>query len=346
MKKVLLVVLSIAILISFTGCDADAGTYKEAAQAFEAGEYAQVIELLDTIPEYDDADDLRRRANGILVSAEAQEAYDAGLYTRAAELLDTKIPDYTEADDLREKVYAAVAFQTAADAVEEKNAGLDAAVNAGQELLDAGGTPLEEAAATELQVSIADAREGKREVPDMPQDAAAILAETQALEEPLDYSALLTALQEKSLAFESSVRQMEQVTNPTGDFIISRINEIENVGEIQGATESNDPNGNLNKQGGYTSATFFTSPLVQEEVYGDNVVQKGTHVGGCIEVYETAENAKRRDEYLAAFDGTGITNPGSHMVCGTVVVRTSQYLTATQQTDLTNQIMEKVTELR
>lgn len=345
MKKLVLIVVSFAVVLGFMGCDADAGTYKKAGEAFEAGEYTQVIELLDTIPEYADADNLRGQANGIMVSQEALEAFEAGEYTKAAELLET-IPEYTDADDLRERVGAAVAFQAAVSAVEEKNEALDTAVNAAQDLLDSGKHPLDETAATNLQVSIADAREAKREVPDMPGDAEAIIAETEKLNEPLDYSSQLSSLQESHLAFENSILQMEQVTNPTGDFIISRINEIDNVGDIQGATESNDPNGNLNKQGGYTSATFFTSPLVGEEIYGSDVIEKGTEAGGSIEVYGTVEDAQRRNDYLSTFDGAGLYNSGSHILCGTIVIRTSKRLTATQQQELTNQIIEKLIELR
>lgn len=345
MKRAVFVVLCFAILISFTGCDADSDTYKQAGEAFAAGEYEQVIELMNTIREYDDVDNLRRRAKGILVSGEAQEAFDAGEYEKAAQLLRT-IPEYADADVLWKQVDAAVEFQMAAGAVTEKNTKLDTAVDAAQKLLDAGRSPLDEETVANLKAAVANAREGRRDVPDMPQDTEEMLAETQKLEEPLDYSALLAALDENCLALEISVRQKDQVTNPTGGFIISRIGEIEDVGDIESATEKNDPNEGLYVQGGYVADIFFASPLVLEEVDGESILEKGTAAGGSIEVFKTILNAQRRDEQLATYDGKGMESAGSHVVCGTVVIRTSKHLTETQQAYLTNQIIEKLTELR
>ncbi len=111
-------------------------------------------------------------------------------------------------------------------------------------------------------------------------------------------------------------------------------------------TESNDPNGNLNKQGGYTASIYFTDNQVTEAVEGADIVDKGTDAGGNIEVYKTSDEAKSRNAYLSAFDGQGILNPGSHYVYGTVVIRTSRHLTASQQTALTEKIYNKLIELK
>ena len=42
-------------------------------------------------------------------------------------------------------------------------------------------------------------------------------------------------------------------------------------------------------------------------VAGADLVAKGTDAGGCVEVYKTAEDAKKRNDYLSAFDGLPIT---------------------------------------
>lgn len=51
----------------------------------------------------------------------------------------------------------------------------------------------------------------------------------------------------------------------------------------------------LHKAGGYTSAIFFTSDLVDTAANyiedGDSI-EKGTDGGGCIEVFETEEDAQ------------------------------------------------------
>jgi hypothetical protein len=49
--------------------------------------------------------------------------------------------------------------------------------------------------------------------------------------------------------------------------------------------------------------------------------------------------------YLGSFDGT-VMSSGSHQVIGTVIVCTSDKLTATQQNELAEQIIANLIELR
>ena len=82
-------------------------------------------------------------------------------------------------------------------------------------------------------------------------------------------------------------------------------------------------------------------------VPGADLVAKGTDAGGCVEVYKTAEDAKKRNDYLSAFDGLPtVINPGSHYVYGTVVIRVAASLTASQQNALTQKIYEKLIEIK
>ena len=83
----------------------------------------------------------------------------------------------------------------------------------------------------------------------------------------------------------------------------SRLKEIVTITDVQSATENNDPNQDLNKQGSYTAAVYFADNEVTNPVAGADLVAKGTDAGGCVEVYKTAEDAKKRNDYLSAFDG-------------------------------------------
>ena len=74
------------------------------------------------------------------------------------------------------------------------------------------------------------------------------------------------------------------------------------------------------------------------------IVDAGCDGGGTVEVFATVEDAQERDEYLGAFDGSFLT-VGSHAVFGTCVVRTSPYLTASQQQAMQQAIVDSLTRL-
>lgn len=241
---------------------------------------------------------------------------------------------------------AVSAFKIAQENVEHENKLLAASVSAAQAILDTKPTAYAEKTLTDLQVAISKGQESKRNVPELPQQTAEIISATSKLNEPIDYSLEIEDLKTKQEAAENSIKQYQQVLNPTGDFIILRLKEVKSIVNLQAVTEENDPNGNLNKQGGYTSATFFASGnLNQDEISGANVIEKGTDAGGSIEVYQTVEEAEARNTYLSAFDG-GMLSSGSHTVVGTIVVRTSDKLTASQQKDLEVEIVTKLLELK
>ena len=305
MKKTISIALVFMIAVfSLTACSAEAKTYKDAVSAYDVGDYQKAVELLDTIPDYDDSKDIRKQA---------------------IERID---------------------FNSAVESVTAMNTELDSIITPAQALLDENKTPLEPTTLTNLQVAISSAKEAKRDTPDMPTETERIIAETETLNAPLDYSEFITSLNNSKTALENSIKQLDQVTNPTGDFVILRLKEVSGIVDIQGVTEDNDPNGNLNKAGGYTSQTYFSSELInQADVYGDNLIDKGTSAGGSIEVYATVEDAEKRNTYLAGFDGS-IFSSGSHEVIGTVIIRTSDELTASQQKDLSARIKEKLIELK
>ena len=124
------------------------------------------------------------------------------------------------------------------------------------------------------------------------------------------------------------------IDNPSSEYVVMCLKKIPLITGIEAVTERNDPNGNLNKQGGYTAQVFFSYALVdQTEFEEDTVIDKGTDCGGSVEVYATEKDAQKRDQYLSTFDATPLAT-GSHKVVGTVIVRTSNKLTASQQRSL------------
>lgn len=146
--------------------------------------------------------------------------------------------------------------------------------------------------------------------------------------------------------YDTSIKQYKQLTNPSEEFVIQRLQTIEEIADARAVTEDNDPNGKLNKPGGYTATVYFESKNIkQSEVYGEDIIEKGTKAGGAIEVYANEEDAKNRENYLAGFDG-GILSSGSHKVIGTVLIRTSDDLTATQQKTLEENIIKALSELK
>ena len=160
----------------------------------------------------------------------------------------------------------------------------------------------------------------------------------------VDYSEVLTNISEKQTELERSIQRYSLVDNPTEAYIIECLKKVPTVADIAAVTEDNDPNGKLNKAGGYTAQVYFSSDLIdQSGIYGTSIIDKGTDCGGSIEVYTTVEDATNRNDYLAAFDG-GIFASGSHTVIGTVLVRTSDELTASQQKALEANIIAALTD--
>ena len=238
-------------------------------------------------------------------------------------------------------------FNAAVKEVEAKNTELTSAMNDAQRILDKKEAVYDNTTKEAFITALSDAKAAQRKIPDLPKKTADINAETKKLSEPLDYSSVINAISEKQTAYQNSVLHMKQITNPNEDFVIQRLKGIPNISGYQAVTEDHDPNGNLNKQGGYTSTVYFSTPLIdQSSVYGNDIVDKGTECGGAIEVYASEEDAEKRDSYLASFDGAGMLNSGSHKVLGTIVIRTSTKLTATQQNEFTNNITNKLLELQ
>lgn len=205
-------------------------------------------------------------------------------------------------------------------------------------------TPLDDSVIPLLENAISEAKTIEFTAPSTPSGLDEINSETEKLK-TINYEADIQTLKDAEKAVSDSIEQMKLVTNPSEAFIIERLQGIEGVGDVSAVTEDNDPNGKLGKDGGYTATIYFTSPMVdQSEVIGDTVIERGTEGGGAIEVYANADDANKRKDYLSSFDGS-ILSSGSHEVIGTVLVRTSDKLTASQQDQLEAAIIEALTRL-
>lgn len=235
-------------------------------------------------------------------------------------------------------------LNTEIERIEGQVANLQAEIETAEALSQTDETPLDDTVIPSLESAISDAKTIEFTAPKTPSGLEEINAEIENLK-AIDYEANIQALKDSEQAVSDSIEQMKLVTNPSEAFVIERLQGVDGVGDISAVTEDNDPNGQLGKAGGYTATVYFTSPLVnQGNVYGSTVIEKGCDGGGAIEVYANAEDANKRNDYLGAFDG-GILSSGSHNVVGTVVVRTSDKLTASQQKQLEAAIIETLTRL-
>lgn len=270
---------------------------------------------------------------------------------------------------------AVAAYTSVADQVVQKNEELDAKINSLNDLVYSDKTPYDMTTIEAAVNMIAEAKTVKVEQPEMPVvrtaedfleytvfQSADILAEVEVIRNEKDtilaaagqlnipdYSDVFEKLENTQQSIENSILQNEQVTNPSETFVIERLTGLPGITMIEAATEDNDPNGQLHKPGGYTAAVFFIYDQVTDSYVlyskGDTPVERATDGGGCIEVYEAVEYAEARNTYLASYDGTAFSS-GSHTVCGTIVVRTSDELTATQQKELEAMIIDALIELR
>lgn len=241
-------------------------------------------------------------------------------------------------------------YEKVVSGIIEKNEELDTEIKKLQELVDNTDKPLDESTINAAKEAIKNAGASKLIVGEMPKGTEDILSRTKELSTPIDYSEELTALATAYTNLENSKKQYKQVVNPSEEFVLQRILTIDDVVDARAVTEDQDPNGNLHKAGGYTATIYFESKKVnQSEVYvsgeyADVLIDKGTDAGGGIEVYENVEDAEKRRDYLASYDGTIFAN-GTHTVIGTVLVRTSNELTASQQKELEQKVIEALTRL-
>jgi hypothetical protein len=312
MRKVVSVLsLVLIICLYLTGCKSE--DYKQAVAFQESCDYEAALEIYIALDGYKDSADRIIACNEEI----------------------TKIEVYN----------AAVQEYTAAQAVlSDKNVTLDNAIADAESIIADGLPALDPSLIHTLETTISKAKSERKIVPIMPTETDAILALIPEMN-GVDYTFELKDLVEAQNAAETSIAQYALVNSPTEAYIISCLEQVSGITGISAATEENDPNGQLHKAGGYTSQVYFSYELVnQNSVSGTSIIEKGTDGGGSIEVYSCVEDAEKRNIYLSTFDGT-IFASGSHVVIGTVIVRTSHKLTASQQKALEGNIVAVLTTI-
>lgn len=229
--------------------------------------------------------------------------------------------------------------------INDKNKELDAEINKLEELMDSGKKPFDEDIIASCTETLKKAKASKIAVEELSEKTIDMLTKNKETGNSIDYSYIINQLEGSYIALNNSIKQYEHFINPTEKFVIQCLAKVDEISASKAVTEDNDPNGKLNKAGGYTTAVYFTSKNVdQSKVHGSTIIEKGTDGGGSIEVYANEEDAEARDTYLSAFDGS-VLDSGSHKVVGTVIIRTSDKLTATQQKNLESKIIEAFAEL-
>lgn len=247
-----------------------------------------------------------------------------------------------------EKKAAIAAYDSECARISSEQAILEQTIADSQVLIDSKERPYDEKTIPALETAIADARASIVEIPEQKGNAEKINMLVNDTMKKISYVKTNETLTAVKTNLENSIKIMKQVTSPSEAFIIERIKDIDTVTGYAGVTEDNDPNGMLNKPGGYTATVYFASSQIKEKdrMWLDGtIIENGTDGGGSIEVYTNEEDAQRRCEYLSQFDGT-VTASGTHTIVGTVLVRISDQLTASQQKELETKIIQNLTELR
>ena len=228
-------------------------------------------------------------------------------------------------------------FNTAVEKVKKENASLDKSINKAQKLTKSKKQALDESLRATLKTTIKETKASKYKIKDLPDKDNQIKKETTKMNN-YDYKGIKNKLDTAYNNLDTSMKKYKLVYQPKESYVIECLKKVNGIMDAQAVTEENDPNGQLNKAGGYTSQVYFSSNLIdQGSIEGNTVIDKGTDCGGSIEVYKTVEDANKRNNYLSAFDG------GSHNVYGTILIRTSNELTATQQKQLETDVLNALT---
>ncbi len=157
-----------------------------------------------------------------------------------------------------------------------------------------------------------------------------------------NYNKASKALKKAQKKYEDSVEGLKQITAPKDSFVIKRLQRVKTITAMDAVTEDHDPNGKLNKQGGYIGCIYFTDSRVDRSEVdtsdGTGCIDVGNEGGGAVEIFANKNDAEARDNYLTSTQSIPFASPGSHYVRGTCVIRTSEHLKASEQKSLTDEI--------
>lgn len=146
------------------------------------------------------------------------------------------------------------------------------------------------------------------------------------------------------LKFEHLEINVDSFNNLSEERLISALNSVDVISDVEAASIDNDPNGLL-EDGACASYAYFKSSLVSDpETSWLNPVDAGNGAGGCVEIYKTEEDAKNRLKHLDKRVSKR-NNVGGHGIIGKVVFRTSHIISADMQQKLAENVVLAISNL-
>lgn len=340
MKRIILIILSLALLLCLTGCKSS--DYKDACLLQDSEAYQAALDIFEGLGSYKDSAERARLCANILTYQEAVELQGAEEYREAAELFE-EIADYEDAvargELCRAWAEAMEVYNAAYSELSKNNTSLKEAINTGVATVNASLPVMDSTLYDALAEAISAAENALvplRERGATPEETL-VVAKAMA---KADYSGMNQNILDACAQIESSKQLYTLVDAPSDERVIACLEQVDGVLQCVAVTEKTDKNNNLNKAGSYIGRIIFAYETVTRSAISDSaLLNKGTDAGGSIEVFRNQDDAGKRDSYLAVFDGT-ILDSGSHAVVGTLVVRTSSKLTASQQQELQTAITQ------
>lgn len=164
------------------------------------------------------------------------------------------------------------------------------------------------------------------------------------------YSAANQEIEEANDNLSRSIKQLQQVTCPKEAFILERMTNIrDDVGMVDliALTEDTDTENHIGKSGWYYSKVIFQQKDVDHYGLANGLLtlaEVGNPAGGCVEAFNSVEDAEARNDYLTSIEGT-VRSPGAHVVVGTLVVRVTEDIKTSVQQEILNMMVEELLRL-
>lgn len=145
----------------------------------------------------------------------------------------------------------------------------------------------------------------------------------------------------------------DKVIKPSKEFIVECLQSVDEISEIEveeiTSEETDDTDGTNESTGeteeddapGYYVAVYFSVEFVnQDEITGSTLAEKGYLAGGCIEAFETVEEAEVR---ASAVDEGDLFDTNYQIAVGSMVLRISPKIEKAQQIALAAKIISAFT---
>jgi hypothetical protein len=179
-----------------------------------------------------------------------------------------------------------------------------------------------------------------------------ISVELVSLPDVPDYSAELSVLRQASDDYTASLKEGSVPLKPDEEYIIGKLQTLPTFKSYAQVDKAHDPNGLLGKEGGYTGCVYYIDTRVNtrslRSKYGSRIndpLSMGTEGGGAVEIFPSVEEALKRGEFLAGYEGYGAGHiTGGHVVCGTMVVRVSTLYSREDRIQVLQELVDCLSE--